>query len=183
VKSKSKTRPLKVFTAPLGFYETVVAAPSRAAALRAWGSRQDLFASGLARQTDDPQLTAAALEHPNLVLKRAVGSSDRFAVEALSLPKVPRRQKRPRLKAAPAPPGEPVRLLPPADRTKLDAAEAELARVDAARKRKEADLQERQRVLDADRRASQTAYIQARKEATARVVEARKAYRDAGGAD
>jgi len=37
-------RKLKVFQAQLGFYDTVVAVPGRAAALRAWGVHQDLFA-------------------------------------------------------------------------------------------------------------------------------------------
>ncbi|MNE37525.1 hypothetical protein D3C80_1313800 [compost metagenome] len=178
-----KPRRLKVFTASLGFYETVVAVPSRAAALRAWGSHQDLFASGLARETQDPELTAAALAQPDIVLKRAVGSSDRFAVEAISLPKVPRRQKPAPVKTMPKPASKPPQPRKPADRRALDAAESKLANVDAARKCEEADLRDRQAALEAERRKAQTAYVEARKAATAAVVEARKAYRDAGGAD
>ena len=46
-------RALKVFSTPAGFYEAVVAAPSRKAALAAWGAHDDLFASGHAQEIDD----------------------------------------------------------------------------------------------------------------------------------
>src|SRR5205085_10312942 len=60
----ARARKLKVFQAQIGFYDTVVAAPSQAAALRAWGIRQNLFADGLARTTDEPQAVEAALATP-----------------------------------------------------------------------------------------------------------------------
>jgi hypothetical protein len=82
-------RKLKVFQAQIGFYDTVVAAPSRAAALRAWGTRQDLFASGEARETADPAAIAAATAQPETPRRRAVGSTDPLALEPTSLPKVP----------------------------------------------------------------------------------------------
>ena len=44
-------RRLKVFQAQFGFYDTVVAASSQAAALRAWGIHQTLFANGEATET------------------------------------------------------------------------------------------------------------------------------------
>jgi len=37
----------KTFTTEQGFFELAVAVPSRAAALRAWGMKHDLFAQGL----------------------------------------------------------------------------------------------------------------------------------------
>ncbi|RYF99054.1 MAG: cell envelope biogenesis protein TolA, partial [Caulobacteraceae bacterium] len=70
-----------MFQAQFGFYDTVVAAPSQAAALRAWGVRQNLFADGTARLTDDSQAVEAALAHPETPLRRAVGSSEPFALE------------------------------------------------------------------------------------------------------
>ena len=82
-------RKLKVFQAQFGFYDTVVAAPSRAAALRAWGTRQDLFASGDATETSDAAAIAAATAQPETPLRRAVGSTDPFALEPTNLPKVP----------------------------------------------------------------------------------------------
>ena len=82
-------RKLKVFQAQIGFYDTVVAASSQPAALRAWGMRQDLFASGHAKLAEDPQAIEAARAHPETPLKRAVGSTDAFALEAAHLPDVP----------------------------------------------------------------------------------------------
>jgi hypothetical protein len=173
-------RKLKVFQAQFGFYDTVVAAPSQAAALRAWGVNQNLFASGEAKVTTDESAVAAATAHPETPLRRAVGSQEPFALEPTSLPSVPAAPKRPSLKAVPktkAPP--PAR--PPADRSKLDAAEAALRDLDEARKAEEADLRREAEAFEARRMAAQSAYAAARKAATSKVVDARTAYRKAGG--
>ncbi len=69
-------RKLKVFQAQFGFYDTVVAAPSQAAALRAWGVNQNLFASGEAKAATDEAAIAAATAHPETPLRRAVGSTE-----------------------------------------------------------------------------------------------------------
>ena len=174
-------RKLKVFQAQFGFYDTVVAASSQAAALRAWGTHQNLFASGEAKVTTDEAAIAAALEHPETPLRRAIGSTDPFQLEPTSLPKVPDAPKR----AVPKPGAKlkPKTPKPPADRTALDAAEAALHQLDEARKREEADLRRRQNELDEAKSAAQAAYVEGRKAATAAVVAARKAYRDAGGED
>jgi len=82
-------RKLKVFRAQFGFHDAVVAAASQTAALRAWGTRQNLFASGEAMVTTDEAAVAAALEHPETLLRRAVGSTDPFQLEPASMPKVP----------------------------------------------------------------------------------------------
>ena len=62
-------RKLKVFRTPTGFHDAYVAAPSRKAALEAWGADADLFARGVAEQVTDPKLTAAPLERPGEVIK------------------------------------------------------------------------------------------------------------------
>jgi hypothetical protein len=179
--AKAPTRKLKVFQAQFGFYDTVVAASSKAAALRAWGIHQDIFASGQARPTDEPQAVEAALAHPETPLKRAVGSTDPFALEA-ALPDVPEAPKKPAAKAMrKAKPEPPPR--PKADRSALAAAEAALQKLDEARKREEAEFRRRQEELDAQKAAAQAAYVGARKAATAAVVAARQAYREAGGED
>ncbi|QTC90285.1 cell envelope biogenesis protein TolA [Brevundimonas goettingensis] len=181
--SKPPKRRLKVFQAPFGFYDTVVAAPSRAAALRAWGTHQDLFASGQAAEISDPETVAIAVRHPEVVLKRAVGSKDAFAVEATSLPDVPA----PQPKAARAKPERaPVKAVKPAkpvDRRALDAAEALVRKVDQDRKAEEARFREREAALEAQRTAAQEAYVVERKAATAALVKAREAFRRAGGSD
>jgi hypothetical protein len=180
--AKVPRKHLKVFQAQLGFYDTVVAAPSQAAALRAWGIHQNLFADGQARATEDARAVEAALAHPETPLIRAVGSKDAFAVQAASLPVVPDAPKSRKAKpAAKAKLAAPAR--PPADRAALDAAEKALRKLDEARKREEGDLRSRQEELDQEARAAQAAYVKRRKAATGKIVEARQVYCKAGGAD
>jgi hypothetical protein len=178
--AKLATRKLKVFKAQIGFYDTVVAAPSQAAALRAWGMHQNLFASGQASVTDDPDAVKAALAHPETPLKRAIGSKDPFGLQARP-PEVPDapRPKAPAKPAAKVKPALPNKR--PADRTALDAAEAALRKLDEARKGEEADFRRRQDELETAKAAAERAYVERRKAVTAAVVTARQAYRRAGG--
>ena len=74
-------RPLKVFRAHLGFYDTVVAAPSQKAALAAWGARVGEFRQGFAQITHDADAVTAALAKPGVVLRRLFGSHDPFKPE------------------------------------------------------------------------------------------------------
>jgi hypothetical protein len=182
---KTPTRKLKVFQTQFGFFDTVLAAPSQAAALRAWGTHRNLFVTGDAKLATDEAAIAAALEHPGIPLRRPVGSNDPFALEPTGLPKIPDLPKAtsaltrpPPSKAKPK--AEPVRR-PPVDRSRLDAAEAALGELDDRRKREEAELRRQQEELDAKRTAAQQNYVDARKKATAAVVAAREAYRKAGG--
>jgi hypothetical protein len=175
-------RKLKVFQAQFGFFDTVVAAPSQAAALRAWGVNQNLFASGEAKVTTDEAAITAATAHPETPLRRAVGSSDPFALEPTSLPGVPDAPKTPAAKPA-AKTKSPAPARPPADRSKLDAAEKALGELDERRKREEAGFRREAEDLETRRAAAQSAYVEARKAATSKVVDARTAYRKAGGAD
>ena len=60
---------LKVFCTTSGFYDHVVAAPSRPAALKAWGAKTDLFSMGVARLVTDPRIEQKALERPGDVIR------------------------------------------------------------------------------------------------------------------
>ena len=62
-------RALKVYRTPIGFHDAYVAAPSRKAALEAWGSDHDLFATGAAELVTDPELTREPLEKPGSVIR------------------------------------------------------------------------------------------------------------------
>lgn len=168
-----------MFQAHLGFYDTVVAAPSQAAALRVWGTRQNLFADGEARVTDDPRAVEAALAQPETLLRRAVGSTDPYALEVASLPKVPDAPKKRSAKAKSKSKASILRK--PADRSALNAAEAALHRLDDDRKREEAEFRHHQEELDAEREAAQLAYVGKRRFADEAVAKALKAYRKAGG--
>ena len=78
-------RKLKTFQTSLGFYDLAVAAPSMKAALEAWGAGSNLFHQGFAKETDDPEVVAATMSKPGVVLKRPAGSNGSFA-ESSDLP-------------------------------------------------------------------------------------------------
>ncbi len=176
-------RKLKVYQAPFGFHESVVAASSQAAALRAWGSHQNLFADGSAKVATDEAAIAAALAHPETPLRRAVGSSDPFQLEAKSLPKVPRAEKAPTAKPkAETPAKKPAKPEPPpTDRTPLDQAEKRLRDLADKRRREEDRFKRRLEDLQAEQADAQRSYVEERKAADAAVETAREAYRKAGG--
>ncbi|MGL3109827.1 cell envelope biogenesis protein TolA [Bradyrhizobium sp. BR 1432] len=83
-KSKTK-RKLKSYQTSLGFYDQAVAAPSMKAALEAWGASSNLFHQGVAKETDDPDIVAATMASPGVVLRRPVGSNGPFT-ESAELP-------------------------------------------------------------------------------------------------
>ena len=151
-------RKLKTFQTSLGFYDLAIAAPSMKAALEAWGAGSNLFHQGVAKETDDPDVVAATMSKPGVVLKRPAGSNGRFA-EHSDLPsdlgpagKEGRRQSR-RAKPAKRPPPE----ISERDARKAAAEfEKEQQRRDAERRREEA-AQER----DCERREKATAKAQA----------------------
>ncbi|MBB5773100.1 hypothetical protein HNP47_003122 [Brevundimonas vesicularis] len=63
---------LKVFTWSDGFHAFTVATSSRPKALEAWGSKQDLFATGLASQLSGGPDYEAALASPGEVIERGL---------------------------------------------------------------------------------------------------------------
>src|SRR3954451_25034600 len=174
---KTPPQKLKVFQAQFGFFDTVLAAPSQAAALRVWGTHRNLFATGHAKPATDEAAVAAALDHPGTLLRRAVGSNDPFSVEPTSLPKVPdlaaampEPESPPKAKPQPKPKPKPKPVRKPSpDRSQLNVAETALQELDDQHVREEADLRRQQEELDAKRAAAQQRYIEARKRATAEV--------------
>ncbi|MHB0767536.1 cell envelope biogenesis protein TolA [Bradyrhizobium sp. 5.13L] len=85
-KQKSKTtRKLKTYRTSLGFYDQAIAAPSMKAALEAWGASSNLFHQGAATETEDPDIVAATMAKPGIVLRRPVGSDGPFS-ESAELP-------------------------------------------------------------------------------------------------
>lgn len=121
-------RALKVFRTAAGFHDAYVAAPSRKAALAAWGADVDLFARGIAEQVTDPQLTAEPLKKPGeVVMLSRGGLADQL--KALG----PRRKKA----AAAKPEKVTSKKAKPPSRARLDKAEAAL---DAAERRHAAEM-------------------------------------------
>ena len=159
--AKPRPRKLKVFQAQLGFVDSVVAAPNQAEALEAWGTHQNLFASGDAKLTQDPAAEKAALAHPGTPLQRPVGTKDPFELQP---------------KGAPAKNGRP-RAKP--DRSRLDAAEAALRKLEKSWKNQAEDLRRQQEELDERRAAAEEAHAAALEAAKSEAAAARKAYRAA----
>jgi hypothetical protein len=75
-------RKLKTYQTSLGFFDLAVAAPSMKAALEAWGADSNLFHQGAAKQSEDPDVIAATMAAPGVVLKRPVGSGGPFKEQA-----------------------------------------------------------------------------------------------------
>jgi len=75
-------RKLKTYQTSLGFFDQAIAAPSMKAALEAWGADSNLFHQGAAKESDDPDVIAATMAKPGVVLKRPVGTDKAFGEHA-----------------------------------------------------------------------------------------------------
>ena len=125
------------------------------AALEAWGSKLNLFHKGLAREVDDPDVVAAALAKPGVVLQRPVGTNEPFVEHAhlpKTLPSADTRHEKPlkRLETAKKP-----RTAETDDKTARKAAlayEKERQRRERERQKEEAgrakDREKRERAID-----------------------------------
>ena len=125
------SRKLKVFRTSTGFHDAYVAAPSRKAALAAWGAEADLFARGVAEEVGDPELAKAALERPGEVIRLSRGD---LAAQIKALG--PRPKKTAPSATAPTKAREAARPKSPPKRDRIDAAEQALGE---ARRRHEAE--------------------------------------------
>jgi hypothetical protein len=75
-------RKLKTYQTSLGFFDLAIAAPSMKAALEAWGSKSNLFHQGFANEVEDPEIIAATMRKPGVILQRPVGSNGPFKEHA-----------------------------------------------------------------------------------------------------
>jgi colicin import membrane protein len=151
-------RKLKTFQTSLGFYDLAIAAPSMKAALDAWGAGSNLFHQGIAKETNDPDVVAATMSKPGVVLKRPAGSGGRFAEHSdlpsdLGSARQGRRRERHRAKPAKKPPPE---VSQRDARTAAAEFEKEQKRREAEQRREEAA-----RERDRERREKATAKAQA----------------------
>lgn len=132
-------RKLKVFRTPIGFHDAYVAAPSRKAALAAWGSDADLFARGVAEEVTDPALMSDALASPGEVVRRSRGT----AAEQLAMTQA----KTPKSKRAP------VKATPRPSSAEVDAADEALEAMERRHRAAEAEIAKRQAALDREKRS------------------------------
>ena len=134
---------LKVFRTTIGFHDAYVAAPSRAAALRAWGSSTDLFAMGAAEEVIEPALMKAPLANPGVIVKQSRGSTaEHMASASASSPN-----------SAKAPKARAITPKPLPSRRNLDAAETKLADAEVKFERIKDELDDEAARLATRRRA------------------------------
>jgi len=147
-------RPLKVFRAHLGFYDTVVAATSKKAALQAWGARGGEFTHGFAEVTNDAEAVKAALAQPGMVLRRLYGSHEPFKEQA-DFSKLPKQKKAPsdktkRTDAAKAERARKAQMAAEAKAARRRAAEEERQAAAAAKAAREAERRRAKEAADAE---------------------------------
>jgi hypothetical protein len=156
---------LKVFRTPIGFYDAYVAAPSQKAALEAWGSEKNLFASGRAELVEDAKLTRAPLAKPGEVIKLRRGTDEE---NIAALPRTKR--------AAPKKSAVPAKAARRPSRAALDRAEKALEAAERKREQALGKIDEELRTLQAKRRAEARKQDEAIDRLTARRDEKADAY-------
>lgn len=175
-------RALKVFRTPIGFHDAYVAAPSRKAALEAWGADKDLFQSGSAELVTDPKLTAAPLAAPGKIVKLSRGTvSEHLQAAGRGRPKARSNKTEPAKETAPdarAPkrPAPPPKPKPRPSRDKLTEAEAALAAAEAAAEAEVAEFAKREAQLRKEREAAEARQRRAIEKAEQRLEQARERY-------
>lgn len=130
-----------------GFHDVYVAAPSRAAALRAWGATTDLFTMDAAEEVTDPKLMAEPLARPGEVIKQRRGSDEEHLAAASPATKAKAKAK---ASSVPRAKPRPSRANLEKAEKRLEGAEADRAQETAAFEREKTALRERE---DAARRA------------------------------
>ena len=143
---------LKVFTWSDGFHAFTVATTSRPKALEAWGSKQDLFATGLASQLSGGPDYEAALSSPGEVIERGL---------AIDVGKIG--------KAKPAKPRGPSK----AKAAKIEKLQAALADLDERHQAVRADFEEQQAMLNQARQEAEVTYEAERKSLAAALKKAK----------
>lgn len=183
----ARQQKLKVFKTAIGFHDAYVAAPSKKAALAAWGSDADLFARGMAELVTDEQLSCEPLAHPGKVIKRLRGTVEEQLAALPPEPSVagPGRtsgsqtttrpaksrsagaENRPAAKPKPKPRPRP-------SRAQLDAAEADMAELLVHQEAELSELRLCQQALDRERARIEQAHERARRNAERALARERK---------
>lgn len=174
---KKLKRKLKTYQTSLGFYDQAVAAPSMKAALEAWGASSNLFHQGVAKETDDPDIVAATMASPGVVLRRPVGSDGPFTESAELPTDLADGEAKPKRKPKPSKRPSKTAKTPPRkidDRQAREAAaafEKEERRREAERRKEEAARAKERARRDKAVASAQAALDKARREHEARTEE------------
>lgn len=145
---------LKVFRWSDGFHAFSVAVSSRQKALQAWGSSQDLFATGLASEIKQGPDFETALTAPGKVIRRG---------EAIDIGKFSTVSK-PRARPGPS----------AAQERRIAALEVDVAQIERDREETLAAIDDQIRVLQIDRSLAETAFSEQLEKASKKLEKARK---------
>ena len=151
---------LKVFTWSDGFHAFTVATTSRPRALEAWGSRQDLFASGLASPLTEGPDYDAALASPGQVIERGLTVDIGKIAKAEQSPKSADDAKKTKSRAK--------------AQARLEALEAKLAALDTAHAETVSGLEAAMAKIEADQAEAEASYETQRKAIVANLRTARR---------
>ena len=151
---------LKVFTWSDGFHAFTVATTSRPKALEAWGSRQDLFASGLASPLTEGPDYDAALASPGQVIERGLTVDIGKISKAEQSPKSADDAKKTKSRAK--------------AQARLEALEAKLAALDTAHAETVSGLEAAMAKIEADQAEGEASYETQRKAIVANLRTARR---------
>ena len=179
--ASGRGRKFKVFRTPIGFHDAYVAAPSRTAALEAWGADSNIFAQGIAEEVTDPALMEEPLARPGEVIRRARGSAEEHVAAADSQRPAKKeggsriKENRPSLRPSPA---KRERRKKPS-REELDAAEEALEKAERKQRKAFGRIDEQIQKLERERRDLQRKHERERDELADEVERARSAYRRA----
>lgn len=180
----ARAQKLKVFRMPVGFHDAYVAAPSRKAAIEAWGADKDVFRRGLAEVVDDPKLMEEPLGRPGEIVKRLRGTAaEQIAALGPSPQSGVARGKTEAPKARKSVEGDPpAKTKPPPkpkpkpSRKNVEEAEQALADAEARHEEQMAAIRKREAALAAERQTLETKQRQERDRLEARREKARAAY-------
>ena len=179
--ASGRGRKFKVFRTPIGFHDAYVAAPSRKAALEAWGADSNIFAQGIAEEVTDPALMEEPLARPGEVIRRARGSAEEHVAATDSQRPAKKeggsriKENRPSLRPSPA---KRERRKKPS-REELDAAEEALEKAERKQRKAFGRIDEQIQKLERERRDLQRKHERERDELADEVERARSAYRRA----
>ena len=175
--ASGRGRKFKVFRTPIGFHDAYVAAPSRKAALEAWGADSNIFAQGIAEEVTDPALMEEPLARPGEVIRRARGSAEEHVAAADSQRPAKKeggsriKENRPSLRPSPA---KRERRKKPS-REELDAAEEALEKAERKQRKAFGRIDEQIQKLERERRDLQRKHERERDELADEVESARYA--------
>jgi len=159
------TSRMKVYRTRIGFHDWIVAANSQKAALKAWDlHNNNLFASGAARVVNNPADVELAMKTPGIPV--IAPGQDKIRVPDVA-PKPVKKQPKAENRHV-------EKALPP-DRSRLDAAEKELAKFEKKAAARRASLNDRRKALQAEIEDFEAEAARERRRLEQRIAKERKA--------